>query len=126
MYLSNDPLTGCPADHISSSRETLLLRYRKSIPDTMHGLHICGVLRFGFDLFAYTSNVDVHAARCNRAIVAPDAIEQVVPREHHARMCGQVVQQSKLQSAEFDVTSRNVDSMRGWIDVYIPVLSVLR
>ena len=33
-----------------------------------------------------------------------------------------IVQQAKLQSAEFDVTSRNADSMRGWIDVDIAML----
>ena len=88
----------------------------------MHGLHINGVLRFGFDFFAYTADVDVHAARCDGAIVAPDAIQQMIPREHHARMRGQIVQQSKFQSAEFDVTSGNADSVRGWIDVYVAML----
>src|SRR5688572_5580705 len=87
----------------------------------MHRLHVNRRLRLRLDLLPDAPDVDVYAARCDATIVAPHAIEQVIPGENHSRMRGKIVQQPKLERAEFDVLSRHTDGMRRRINMDVAV-----
>ena len=50
----------------------------ESVSHTVYGLHIRRFLGMRLDLFANTANVDIDASRSDGAIIAPDAIQQMV------------------------------------------------
>src|ERR1700722_6504755 len=74
------------AINVSASFQKRLRRTSlEQIPRAAHGLQVVGVLRIAFDFFAQAANVDVHAARCDEAISAPDGIQKLIPRKYAVR-----------------------------------------
>ena len=78
----------------------------------MHGLHVNRSLRLRLNLFPNASDVYIHAAGRDGAIVTPDAVQKMVPRKDHSWMRGKIVQQPKLQRTEFHLLTRDTDRMQ--------------
>src|SRR5262245_2559683 len=76
-----------------------LLRRRDLVPDAPHGHD-----RRGFaELAAELAHVDVHRARVPRERIAPDALEQLVSREHDPAMVEQLPEQVELLRRQLDL-----------------------
>src|SRR6266850_4649374 len=50
----------------------------ETVADSMDGLNVDGLLGLVLDFFPHTADVDVDAARRDGAVVAPDAVEQLI------------------------------------------------
>ena len=54
----------------------------------MDRLNVCRLLRFGFDLFTDAPNINIDAARSNRAVITPNAVEQLIAGKKPASQTG--------------------------------------
>src|ERR1700722_18531686 len=74
------------AMNVSASFQKRLRRTSlEQIPRAAHCLQVVGIFRIAFDFLAQAANVNVDAARCDKAIGAPDGIEKLIPRKHAVR-----------------------------------------
>lgn len=82
-----------------SARPFLFYSRHKSIAHAVDRLQVCRLLRFRLDLLSHPPDIDIHASRSHRPVIAPNAIEQLIARKDQARMRREVVEQSKFESA---------------------------
>src|ERR1700693_1768207 len=64
------------------------------VPRAAHGFQEGGMVGVDLDLFPQTANINIHAARRDEALGAPDGVQQLIAREHAVRARRQVVQQA--------------------------------
>src|ERR1700676_5147500 len=88
----------------------------EQIPGAANGLQVDRILGIAFDFFTQAADVDVHAARSDEAIGAPDGIEKLVARENTVRPRSQIVEQPEFERAERNGLSRMTDAIRRGID----------
>src|SRR5712692_7266773 len=89
------------AKNVSVSFQKRLCRTGfEQVPGAPDGLQVDGILRIAFDFFAQPADVDVHAARSDETIGAPDSIEKLVARENAVRPRSQVIKQPEFERAE--------------------------
>src|SRR5271156_121084 len=62
-------------------------------------LHEDGVLRVCLDFFAQAADVHIHAARSDKALGAPDGIEQLIASENTIGTGGEKIEQAKFEGA---------------------------
>src|SRR6202047_3599081 len=72
----------------------------EQIPGAADGFQMDGILGIAFDLFAQAADVNVHAARSDETIGAPDGIEKLIARENAGRPRSQVIEQPEFERAE--------------------------
>src|SRR4029077_17448321 len=72
----------------------------EQVPGAANGFQVDGILGIAFDFFAQAADVDIHAARSDEAIGAPDGVEKLVAREHAVRPRSQVIEQPEFERAE--------------------------
>jgi len=84
----------------------------EAIADTVDRLYVRRLLGFRLDLLSHTTNIYIHAPWCDGSIIAPHPVQQLIPGKNKAGMRRQMVKQSKLQRAEFDLFACNTDCMR--------------
>src|SRR5256885_1304429 len=88
----------------------------EQIPGAAHGLQMDGIFRIAFDFFAKAADVDVHAARSDEAIGAPDGIEKLVACEHAIGTRGEVIEQPEFERAERNGLPGMADAVRSRVD----------
>src|SRR5215471_19429472 len=72
----------------------------EKIPGAAHSFQVGRVFRIGLDFLTKPAHVNVHAARRDEPIRAPDRIQQLVASENAVRSRGQIIEKAELQSAE--------------------------
>src|SRR5262245_60540681 len=89
-----------------------LFQFRgEPISHAVNRLDVRGCLRLGLDFFADAANIYIDASGCDTAVVAPDAIEQLITRKNHTGMRAQIVEEPELQSAEIDAAASKCYAM---------------
>ena len=78
--------------------------------------HEDGMLRIGFDFFAQAADVDVHAARSDEALGAPDGIEQLITSENAIGTGREEIEQAKFEGAHGHGLAGAGDAVCGGID----------
>src|SRR5712691_4642207 len=105
------------AKNVSVSFQKRLCRTSfEQVPRAADGFQVDGILGIAFDFFAQTADVDVHAARSDEAIGAPDGIEKLVARENAVRPRSQVIEQPEFERAERNGLPGMTDAIRRRID----------
>src|ERR1700748_2834560 len=81
--------TSTPARSAINVRASFQKRLRRTcleqIPRAAHCLQMVGIFRVAFDFFAQAADINIHAARRNKAIGAPDGIQKLIPRKYAVR-----------------------------------------
>src|SRR5215470_18959443 len=72
----------------------------EKIPGAAHSFQVGRVFRIGLDFLTKPAHVNVHTARRDEAIGAPDRIQQLVASENAVRSRGQIIEKAELQGAE--------------------------
>ena len=88
----------------------------EQIACTADGFQVQGIFRVRFNFFAEAADVNVHAARCDEAVGAPDGVEELIAGEHAVGTRGQVVEQAKFERAERDGLSGMADAIGSRVD----------
>src|SRR5712692_1426380 len=88
----------------------------EQIPGAADGLQVDGILGIAFDFFAQAADIDVHAARSDETIGAPDGIEKLVARENAVRPRSQEVEQPEFKRAERNGLPGKTDAIGRRID----------
>src|SRR5712692_5010971 len=101
------------AKNVSASFQKRLCRTSfEQVPGAANGLQVDGILGIAFDFFAQAADVDVHAARSDETIGAPDGIEKLVARENAVRPRSKVIEQPEFERAERNGLPGMTDAIR--------------
>src|ERR1700675_4541677 len=94
-------------------RQVLRLRLRKTIVERVagaaHGADRI-LLAAGIEQLAQAADVDVDGALVDIDVAAPDAVEQLLAREHAAGMLEEELQQAIFGRAEIDLAAGTGDA----------------
>src|SRR5229473_60552 len=101
------------AKNVSVSFQKRLCRTSfEQVPGAADRFQVDGILRIAFDFFAQPADVDVHAARSDETIGAPDSIEKLVARENAIRPRSKVIEQPEFERAERNGLPGMTDAIR--------------
>src|SRR6185369_6849947 len=81
----------------------------ETVPLAMRGQDVHGALGIALEFLAQSQDMRVHRPGRRKLIIAPDLVEQAIPRDHLSLVLHEIAQEIELLAGELDLATCLVD-----------------